>query len=344
MKGVIFMKESFGVLPSGEAASLYTISQGGITAAVTDFGATLVRLLVPDSTGTAADVVLGYDSCTGYLNGNACLGATVGRSANRLKQATFALGGKAYALTPNEGKNNLHSGPDYFFKRMWKVESHTQTAITLSLYSPHGDQGFPGNADIRVTYSLEPNHALRIAYQGTSDRDTVFNFTNHSYFNLAGHEKTDAAMNQILTIPGRFFNPDDAENIPTGELRPVAGTPMDFRSPKAIAQDIEADYEPLHLQGGYDHNWEVFCDPCAVLTDPVSGRTMAVSTDCPGVQFYAGNFLDEQGKAGVYYGRRSGVALETQFYPDALHHPEWPQPVTKAGETYRSETTYRFTW
>ena len=209
MKGVIFMKESFGVLPSGETASLYTISRGGITAAVTDFGATLVRLLVPDSTGTAADVVLGYDSCTGYLNGNACLGATVGRSANRLKQATFALGGKAYALIPNEGKNNLHSGPDYFFKRMWKVESHTETAITLSLYSPHGDQGYPGNAEIRVTYSLEPNNVLRIAYQAVSDRDTVFNFTNHSYFNLAGHEKTDAAMNQILTIPGRFFNPAD---------------------------------------------------------------------------------------------------------------------------------------
>ncbi len=151
-------------------------------------------------------------------------------------------------------------------------------------------------------------------------------------------------MNQVLTIPGRFFTPDDAENIPTGELRPVAGTPMDFRSPKPIGQDIEADYEPLHLQGGYDHNWEVFCDPCAVLSDPVSGRTMAVSTDCPGIQFYAGNFLNEMGKGGVYYGKRSGVALETQFYPDALHHPEWPQPVTKAGETYHSETVYRFTW
>ena len=342
MKGVIFMKESFGVLPSGETASLYTISRGGITAA--DYGAALVRLLVPDAAGNLADVVLGHDSWEGYRSGGGCLGATVGRNANRLKQATFALGGKAYAMTPNEGKNNLHSGPNFFFHRLWQVASHTDSAITLSLFSPNGDQGFPGNAEIQVTYSLEPGGALRISYQAVSDRDTVFNFTNHSYFNLAGHEKTDTAMNQVLTIPGRFFNPDDAENIPTGELRPVAGTPMDFRSPKPIGRDIEADYEPLHLQGGYDHNWEVFCDPCAVLSDPVSGRTMAVSTDCPGIQFYAGNFLDEPGKDGVYYGKRSGVALETQFYPDALHHPQWPQPVTKAGETYRSETVYRFTW
>lgn len=344
MKGDILMKESFGVLPSGEEASLYTITGGGLTAAVTDYGAALVRLLVPDAAGNVADVVLGHDSWEGYRNGGGCLGATVGRSANRLKQATFALDGKAYAMTPNEGKNNLHSGPDFFFHRLWQVASHTDNAITLSLFSPHGDQGFPGNAEIKVTYSLEPGGVLRISYRAVSDRDTVFNFTNHSYFNLAGHEKTDAAMNQVLTIPGRFFTPDDAENIPTGELRPVAGTPMDFRSPKPIGQDIEADYEPLHLQGGYDHNWEVFCDPCAVLSDPVSGRTMAVSTDCPGIQFYAGNFLNEMGKGGVYYGKRSGVALETQFYPDALHHPEWPQPVTKAGETYHSETVYRFTW
>lgn len=344
MKGVISMKESFGVLPSGEQVSLYTISGGGLTAAVTDYGAALVRLLVPDAAGNLADVVLGHDSWEGYRSGGGCLGATVGRNANRLKQATFALGGKAYAMTPNEGKNNLHSGPNFFFHRLWQVASHTDGAITLSLFSPHGDQGFPGNAEIQVTYSLEPGGALRISYQAVSDRDTVFNFTNHSYFNLAGHEKTDTAMNQVLTIPGRFFNPDDAENIPTGELRPVAGTPMDFRSPKPIGRDIGADYEPLHLQGGYDHNWEVFCDPCAVLSDPVSGRTMAVSTDCPGIQFYAGNFLDEPGKDGVYYGKRSGVALETQFYPDALHHPQWPQPVTKAGETYRSETVYRFTW
>ena len=337
------MKESFGVLPSGEQASLYTISCGWLTAAVTDYGATLVRVLVPDKAGNVADVVLGHEDANGYRLGEGFLGATVGRNANRLKNACFVLGRKTYALTPNENGNNLHSGPDNFHTRLWKVVSHTDSAITLELNSPNGDQGFPGNAVIRVTYSLDSNGGLHIAYDAVCDRDTVFNLTNHSYFNLAGHDHPETAMDQLLTLPGRYFNPDDAENIPTGELRNVEGTPMDFRSPKAICQDIEADYEPLHLQGGYDHNWEVYCNPCAHLLDPVSGRGMAVYTDCPGIQFYAGNFLNETGKGGVYYGKRSGVALETQFAPDSLHHPEWPQPITRAGEKYHSETVYRFT-
>ena len=337
------MKETFGILPSGEESSLYTISCGGITAAVTDYGASLVRLLVPDRAGNLADVVLGYDDCNGYRTANgACLGATVGRNANRLKGSAFTLNGKEYRMTPNEGLNNLHSGPDFFFQRLWREKEFTETSISLELNSPDGDQGFPGNAVIRVTYSLDDRGGLHIAYEATCDQDTVFNLTNHSYFNLAGHEKTETAMEQLLTIAGRFFNPDDAENIPTGELRPVEGTPMDFRTPKPVARDIEADYEPLKLQGGYDHNWEVFCNPCAVLSDPVSGRTMEVHTDCPGIQFYAGNFLNEQGKDGIYYGKRTGVALETQFYPDCLHHSHWPQPITRAGETYRSETIYRF--
>lgn len=337
------MKESFGVLPSGENAALYTISCGGITAAVTDYGANLVRLLVPDAHGVLADVVLGYDDCNGYRTaGGACLGATVGRNANRIGGSTFPLNDMTIRMKANEGKNNLHSGPNYFFQRMWALVSHTETAITLELHSPAGDQGFPGKADIRVTYSLDHQGGLHIIYNAICDRDTVFNMTNHSYFNLAGQDQLDKAMEQILTIPGRFFNPDDAENIPTGELRSVVGTPMDFRSPKPIGQDIGMDYEPLKLQGGYDHNWEVFCNPCAYLHDPSSGRTMAVSTDCPGIQFYAGNFLDEVGKGGIHYTKRTGVALETQFYPDALHHPAWPQPVTKAGEKYHSETIYRF--
>lgn len=337
------MKEFFGTLPDGRQAHLYTISCGGLTAAVTDYGASLVRLLVPDAAGNTADVVLGYDDANGYRTANgAALGATVGRSANRLKGSCFQLNGRDCRLTPNEGENNLHSGPDFYFQRLWDCIRHDADAVTFRLHSPHGDQGYPGNAIIDVTYSLDHAAGLHIVYDAVSDQDTVFNLTNHSYFNLAGHEKTDTAMEQLLTIPGRFFNPDDAQNIPTGELRSVAGTPMDFRTPKAISRDIGMDYEPLHLQGGFDHNWEVFCDPCAILTDPVSGRTMAVYTDCPGIQFYAGNFLNEDGKDGIHYGKRSGVALETQFYPDALHHPEWPQPVTKAGEPYHSETVYRF--
>ncbi len=335
------MIHNFGILPTGEQTNLYTISCGSITAAVTDYGAHLVRLLVPDKCGNVADIVLGYDDANGYRTGSAFLGAIVGRSANRLQGSSFQLNGKDVNLTPNEGKNNLHSGPDLFHHRMWKVTRYTKSAITLELNSPHGDQGYPGNAVIQVTYALDQLGNLKITYNADTDRDTVFNLTNHSYFNLAGHDQLNA-MDQILTIPGRFFNPDDAANIPTGELRDVEGTPFDFRSPKPIAQDIEADYEPLHLQGGYDHNFEVFCNPCAILSDPVSGRTMSVHTDCPGIQFYAGNFIDEIGKGGVHYGKRSGVALETQFYPDALHHPDWPQPITRAGQHYHSETTYSF--
>ena len=336
------MKDSFGVLPSGEQATLYTISWGKISASVTDYGATLVRLMVPDCHGKLADVVLGYDDAGGYAQGGAFLGAVVGRNANRLKGAAFSLDGREFHLAANENGNNLHSGPDCFHTRMWTVEDFTESAITLRLDSANGDQGFPGNAVIRVRYALESGNVLRITYDAVCDRDTIFNLTNHSYFNLAGHDHPERAMDQILTLPARVFVPADAQSIPTGELRPVAGTPMDFRVPKAIGRDIEADYDALVLQGGYDHNYEVFCDPCAILSDPVSGRTLAISTDCPGIQFYAGNFLNEDGKNGVHYGKRSGVALETQFYPDSLHHPEWLQPVTRAKTPYHSETRYQF--
>lgn len=339
------MKESFGTLPSGEAATLYTITNGRLTAAVTDYGATLVRLWVPDAFGNMADVVLGHDDCAGYEKANGSfLGATVGRNANRLKDASFELNGKVYRLPANERKNNLHSGPDFYHLRRWNAVDCSKSSVTFELVSPNGDQGFPGNATIQVTYTLDEQDGLHVAYDAVCDQDTVYNLTNHSYFNLAGHDQPLKAMDQILTIPGRFFCPDDAQNVPTGELREVAGTPMDFRNPKPIGQDIGADYEPLRLQNGYDHNWEVYCNPCAILEDPVSGRRMEIHTDCPGIQFYAGNFLDETGKEGVYYGKRSGVALETQYYPDALHHPEWPQPITKAGTRYHSETVLRFSY
>ena len=345
MKGDFKMQENFGTLPCGTKATLYTISCGKLQASVTDYGANLVRLLVPDQDGNISDVVLGYDDCNGYRTANgACLGATVGRNANRIGGSCFPWEDMTLRMIPNEGKNNLHSGPDYFFQRMWTLISHTENAVTLELRSPAGDQGFPGNATIHVTYSLEADNGLHIRYDAVCDKDTVFNLTNHSYFNLAGQDQLSRAMEQVLIIPGRFFNPDDAENIPTGELRPVEGTPMDFRKPKAIGKDIAMNYEPLHLQGGFDHNWEVFCNPCAILCDPHSGREMAVHTDCPGVQFYAGNFLDEIGKNGIHYTKRTGVALETQFYPDSLHHPEWPQPITKAGTKYVSETVYKFSW
>lgn len=337
------MKKSFGILPNGKEAFLYTISCAGITASVTDFGATLVQILVPDADGNCADVALGYDDANGYLNGTVFFGAIVGRSANRIKGSAFTVGGKECTMTPNEHANNLHSGPDFYHTRFWDVVECDETSVKFHLDSPAGDQGFPGNASIEVTYSLDDNGGLHIVYDAVSDMDTIFNLTNHSYFNLAGQENTAAAMDQLLMLPARVFTAADAESIPTGEIRSVEGTPMDFRVPKAIGRDISEDYEALNLQGGYDHNYEAFCNPCAVLSDPVSGRTMAVYTDLPGVQFYAGNFLkDEPGKNGVSYCKRSGICLETQFYPDAIHHPEWKQPVTAAGEKHHTETIYRF--
>ena len=337
------MTKSFGTLPNGQEAALYTISCGSVTADITNFGATLVRLWVPDKDGRLADVVLGYDDVSGYLGGTCYFGATVGRCANRIAGASFDLGGKTIRLPANENGNTLHSGPDCWSQRLWDVEFVAENVITLRLDSPDGDQGFPGRAIVRVTYELDPSGALHISYDGDCDQDTVFNPTNHSYFNLAGHNRPEAAMEQLLTIPGSFFCPDDAANIPTGEERSVEGTPFDFRQPKPIGRDINMDYEPLHLQGGYDHNFQVHTNPCAILTAADGSRTMVVYTDMPGIQFYAGNFIDnESGKDGVVYTKRSGVALETQFFPNALNNPAWVQPIIPRGEHFHSETVYWF--
>lgn len=337
------MSEKFGVLPNGMTASLYTIRSGRMTAVFTDLGATLVKLFVPDREGNLSDVVLGFDDPRQYCESGSFFGAVVGRNANRIGGASFHLNGKQYELDKNDGNNNLHSGLDFYKDRIWQVLRAEADSITFELESPHGDQGYPGNARIRVKYSLEQGNTLRIVYIGISDRDTVFNFTNHSYFNLAGHDKPEKAMEQILTMPARFFTPSDAESIPTGEERSVEGTAMDFRTPKAIGRDIDRKEEPLQFQNGYDHNFEVFVNPCAILTDPESGRTMAVSTDCPGLQLYSGNFLeDEVGKDGAIYCRRSGVCLETQFYPNSVNNPQWSQPITRAGDKYFSETTFVF--
>ena len=336
-------KKPFGTLPNGEQASIYTIRCGKLEAQITDFGATLVRLYVPDSKGVLADVVLGFDDVNGYMGSTTYFGATVGRNANRVGKGLFTLNGRQYQLGLNNKGNNLHSGPDSYAFRLWTLESYEENILVLSLHSPDGDQGFPGNADIRVTYTLQEPQTLSITYDAVSDKDTVFNMTNHTYFNLAGHDKPERAMEQILSMPARFYTVADSKSIPTGELRDVAGTPMDFREPKPIGRDLDQDYEGLCLQGGYDHNFEVFCNPCATLSDPLSGRTMAVVTDRPGMQFYSGNFLKgEVCKDGVSYTHRGGIALETQYYPDSVNHPEWPQPFVKAGERIHSETKYIF--
>lgn len=337
------MAKSFGILPNGQSASLHTISCGSITAEISDYGATLVRLWVPSKDGILADVVLGYDDVNGYAQGKCYFGGTVGRCANRIAGASFRLNGKTIQLPANENGNTLHSGPDCWHQRLWEVEFAAENVITLRLDSPDGDQGFPGRAVVRVTYELDPMGALHISYDGDCDQDTVFNLTNHSYFNLAGHNHPEAAIEQLLTIPGQTFCPDDAANIPTGEERDVEGTPFDFRKPKAIGRDIEMDDECLKLQGGYDHNFEVYSNPAAILSAPDGSRRMIVYTDLPGIQFYAGNFINnESGKDGVTYTRRSGVALETQYYPNALNNPEWDQPITPRGEHFHSETVYWF--
>lgn len=335
-------KKTFGVLPSGEQAHLYTIRCGQMKAAITDFGATLVSLIVPDKAGKLADVVLGFDDVNAYAASDAFFGATVGRNANRIAGAAFCLGENTYALEANNHGNNLHSGSDSYAFRIWNVMEHTESSLSLTLESPNGDQGFPGKAKIRVTYTLAHPGTLSITYDAVCDEDTVFNMTNHSYFILAGHEYGTKAMEQILSMSARVFTEADRNCLPTGKLCSVEDTPMDFRIPKPLGRDIDADYETLKLQGGYDHNYEVFCNPCAILSDPQSGRTMSVVTDCPGIQLYTANALGVNGKGGVFYADRSGVCLETQYYPDAIHHSQWKQPVVKAGEQYHSETKYIF--
>lgn len=329
------MKAGFGVLSNGEQASLYTIQNEVLTAKITDVGATLVSLLVPDEKGNVADVVLGYDEAQRYVETGEFFGATVGRYANRIKAGKFAIGETKITMDINNGKNNLHSGNAYFKDRLWKVEDHTESSIRMSIFSPDGDQGLPGNAQIHVTYALEGS-TLKISYDAISDKDTVFNFTNHSYFNMAGHDNWERGSKQILSMPARFFVAVDKALIPTGELKSVEGTAFDFRAPKPISKDLGNGLK------GYDHTFEVFANPAAILSDPESGRTMAVTTDCPGVQLYTAPGLDETGKGGVYYGDGGGVCLETQYYPDSVNHPEWPQPFVKAGQRYHSETVFKF--
>ena len=336
------MKKPFGVLPSGDPAFLYTIRNGKMQAQLTDFGATLVRLYVPDRQGHVDDVVLGFSDCNEYRMSPTYCGAIVGRNANRVRDSRFSLNGKTVHLEANEGGNCNHSGTNCYAFRLWQVEQLSANSITFCLRSADGDQGFPGNAEIRVTYTLTADHTLSIAFDAVADKDTVFNMTNHSFFNLAGHQHPELAVKQELILPARIYTEADANNIPTGRLLTVAETPMDFREAKPIGRDIDADHPALR-SGGYDMNFEVFTDPAAILHDPASGRTMTVSTDLPGIHFYSGNYLaGEIGKDGISYCQRGGMALETQYYPDSVNHPEWRQPFVKAGERWHSETRFSF--
>ena len=339
--------KDFGTTEKGQKALLYTMkNDAGTSVSVSDYGAALVSLFVRGKDGNPVDVVLGYDNVTGYEKGGDSIGATVGRNANRIGGASIEINGVTYELDKNDNGNNLHSGYDYYNKRFWDVAENADDHVTFRLHSPDKDQGYPGALDMYVTYTLDEDSMLTIHYEAVPDKDTVINMTNHSYFNLNGHD-SGTVLNHSVTLDAESFTPADRESIPTGEIRSVDGTPMDFRSGKTLGKEIDADYEPLRFGGGYDHNWvlknEGRFDKGAEVTADRSGIRMEVYTDLPGVQMYTANFLNgEPGKEGALYGKRSAVCLETQYFPDAIHHDNFPGPVCRAGEKYDTRTAYRF--
>ena len=341
-------KQFFGKTKDGKDASIYTVmNANGTIMKVTDFGAILVSLLVADKNGERKDVVLGYDKIENYFVNDPHFGSTIGRNGNRIDQAAFMLNGKKVHLTPNENGNNLHSGPDGFEFMLWEAEAK-ENAVAFHHYSPDGEQGFPGNFDITVTYTLTEDDAVEIHYEGTCDQDTVANMTNHSYFNLAGHDSGNV-YEQTMQLYASYYNPViDTKSIPTGENAPVKGTPMDFTKAKPIGQDIDADFEQLTLTGGYDHNFVLDKEPgtlalMASVYCEKTGIALDAYTDCPGVQFYAGNFINnEQGKEGVVYGKRQGFCLESQYSPNAMNEENFEKPILKAGEKYDTKTIYKF--
>lgn len=343
------MAGTFGTTSKGEAAQLYEIrNASGMCACITDYGANLVKLFVPDREGKLTDVVLGYEDASGYEEGTCFIGAVVGRVANRIGGASFELNGKTYTLTDNDQGNTLHSGRDFTNQRMWEVEKLAEDSITLKLHSPEGDQGYPGSVDLFVTYSVTEDNSLSIHYTGTPTEDTLLNLTNHSYFNLAGHE-AESVLSQKVMIQAESYARADASSIPTGELVPVEGTPMDFRKAHKIGDEIEADFEQLRITGGYDHNYvtdgynKASIREIAEAWSEKTGIQMNVLTDCPCVQFYAANFVDqEHGKNGHVYNKREAFCLETQVEPNAVNVENFHSPILEAGERYYSETIYRF--
>jgi aldose 1-epimerase len=352
MRGTI-RKQSFGKTAGGDQIDLYSLTnKKGMEVSITNFGATVVTLRVPDRFGKPADVVLGYDTLQGYENGKSYFGATVGRYANRIGGGKFSIEGKTYTLPKNNGNNTLHGGIVGFNKKVWKAQeipSNDASALELTYLSADGEEGFPGNLSVKVVFTLPVDrNELKIDYTATTDKDTVLNLSNHSYFNLAGEGSGDI-LDHVLTLHAKQFTPVDQTLIPTGELRDVAGTPLDFNSATAIGKRINEDYEQLVFGKGYDHNWVLASDSAKNLTiaaeayDPKSGRTLEALTTEPGVQFYSGNFLDgPTGKGGKAYPRRSAFCLETQHFPDSPNHPNFPATMLKPGAVFHSETVFRF--
>lgn len=342
-------RESFGTMPDGTAVDLYTFRNGRVEVRVTNLGATITAIRTPDRAGQMGDIVLGFDDFRGYLGNTPFFGVVVGRYGNRIAKGRFVLDGRAYTLARNNGENHLHGGLAGFDKKVWTprvLEGPNGPSLELTYVSRDGEEGYPGTLTAHVTYTLTPANELAIAYAATTDRRTVVNLTNHSYFNLAG--SGDILAHEV-TIDADRFTPVDSGLIPTGELRPVAGTPFDFRTPTAVGARIEQADEQLRFGNGYDHNWVLnhaagTMARAARVVDPASGRVLEVSTTEPGVQFYTGNFLDGTvaGKGGRAYQKRSALCLETQHFPDSPNHPAFPSTVLDPGATYATRTTFAF--
>lgn len=342
-------QEMFGTTADGQSVTIFTLASGAVSARVMTYGGTLVSLHVPDRDGRAADVLLGFDTLDGYLAGHPYFGSLVGRFANRIAGGVFELDGVRYTLARNNGANHLHGGVRGFDKVIWQAEpldSEDAPGVRLRYVSQDGEEGYPGTLAAVVTYTLTAAGELRLDYEATTDRPTIVNVTNHAYFNLAG---SGDIFGHLLEIPADTFLPTDSGQIPTGELRSVAGTPLDFRNAETVGARIHADDEQLRLaNGGYDHTYVLGTASgvlrlAARLSDPASGREIEALTTEPAVQLYTGNMLDGTiiGKSGQIYHKHAGLCLETQHYPDTPNQPAFPSTRLAPGEVYRQTTVYR---
>jgi aldose 1-epimerase len=339
-------KKNFGKMPDGTPVDMYTLNDGAIEVDVITYGGIIQSLKVPDKSGKAADIVLGFDTLDEYVKGNkAFFGALIGRYGNRIAGGKFTLDGKTYQVPQNDGPNALHGGTKGFDKVVWKGKEIPH-GVELTYVSADGEMGFPGTLTAVVKYTLVGKD-LKIDYSATTAKDTVLNLTNHTYFNLAGQGNGDI-LKDTVKINASRYTPVDANLIPTGELAPVAGTPFDFLKPTTVGDRINADNDQIKKGHGYDHNWVLDSTgkqaEAAEVYEASSGRVLQVLTDQPGVQFYTGNFLDGSitGKGGKVYGRRTGLCLETQHFPDSPNHPKFPSTELKPGQKLHSVTVFRF--
>lgn len=345
-------EEIFGKMPDGKEVKIFTLTnKNGLEAKVTEYGAILVSLKVPDKAGKLADVTLGYDTLEGWLGNTSYLGATVGRFGNRIKDGKFTLDGKSYELATNNDPGgipcHLHGGIKGFDKVLWTGKAAGDNAVEFSYLSKDGEEGYPGNLNVKVTYTLTDDNELKWQAEATTDAPTIVNIVHHTYWNLTG-DPNNSINGHELTLKAPSYLPTDAGLIPTGEIAPVADTPMDFTSPQLIGARVDEGFEALKLGGGYDHCWVLDKGDgvrlAARLKDPQSGRVMEVLTCQPGIQFYGGNFLDGTitGKGGVKYAKRTGLCLETEGFPDSPNQPSFPSPVLRPGETYHHMMIHRF--